>query len=239
MQDALFEFVKPLPPPAGQPPDTPGTSISVYWLGFAQYVPFLDARADPATAAQKLVDAIDGLAVRDMPCREAGSVEFELRRCLELPGTGDFAACRKRSDIEAFFRSVAWNYCGFLHASRGFPWTKAHFLSEAVGRYWMRRAEGGKPKNPFPYDAQDLEAFVCRTCRDFTAINGVRAASCLEAAWHFSDYLLACGLATESERDRAHDMCRDLFRRSLPTFDSTAPVPRLMPEFPTMKIEGL
>jgi len=90
---------------------------------------------------------------------------------------------------------VAWNYCGFLHASRGFPWTKAHFMSEAIERYWMRRAEGGKPKNPFPYDARDLESFVCRTCRDFTAVNGVRAVSFLESAWHFSDYLLACGLA--------------------------------------------
>ena len=83
-----------------------------------------------------------------------------------------------------------------------------------------------------------METFVCRTCRDFTVIDGVRAASFLDASWHFADYLLACGLVTESERDRAHDMCGDLFRRSLPTFDSTDPVPRLMPEFPTMERAG-
>jgi hypothetical protein len=234
MQDALFEFVKPLPPPPGQPPDTPGTSISEYWLGFAQYVPFLDAHADPAAAAQQLVHAMDSLAVRDMPHREPDSVEFELRRCLEPPRTGDFRACRKRADVQTFFWGVTWNYCGFLHASRGIPWAKARFLAEAVERYWVRRVQGGKPKNPFPYDAQDLEAFVCRTCRDFTAINGVRAASFLEAACYFAEYLLACGLVTESQRDRAHDMCGDLFRRSLPTFDSTDPVSRLMPEFPTL-----
>ncbi len=239
MQDALFEFVKPLAPPPGQPPDALGTCISSYWLGFAQYVPFLDARADPATAARELVDAMDSLAVRDGPYREPDFVECELRKCLAPPATGDFGACRTRMDIEVFYVGVVWNYCGFLHASRGFPWAKSYFLAKALGRYWLRRAERGKPKNPFPFDAQDLEAFICRTCRDFTSIIGVHAVTLLEATWHFADYLLACGIADTSDRDLAHDICGDLFQRCLPTLDSMDPVPRLMPDFPNMRIECL
>jgi hypothetical protein len=239
LQDALFEFVKPLPPPPETPPDTCGFSISPEWLGFAQYVPFLDARADPATAARELVEAMDSLIVRDGPCGEEDSVEFELRRCLEPSATGDFRTCRKRAEVAEFYRGVAWNFRGFLHASKGFPWARSHFLAQTLERHWRRRAEGGKPRDPFPFDAQDMETFVCRTCRNFTVIDGVRAASFLEAVWHFADYLPACGLVAESERDRVREACGDLFRRCLPTFDSTDPVPRLMPEFPNMRIDGL
>lgn len=234
MQDALFEFVKPLPPPPGAAPDEAGITISNHWLAFTQYVPFLDAHADPAIAAREIAEAMDDLLVRDGPYREDSFVEFELRRCQEPPSVGDFRACRTRTDVEDFYGSVAWNFSGFLKESRGFPWVRAHFLAMALQFYWRWRADNGRPKEPFQFDAQVMELFVCRSCRDITVIDGVRAASFLEASWHLADYLLACGLVDELERDRVHEMCSDLFRRCLPTLDATDPVPRLMPEFLTL-----
>lgn len=230
-QDALLDFVKPL----RVAPDDLGFSFDTDWLAFARYVPFLDARTDPDSAAQSIVATVEALGVENVPCLDVEAVKRELLLCRKPPAKWDFGACRKHTDVETFYHDVAWNFRGFLHDSQGLPWSKAHFLARRLKRYWLRRAEDGRPKDPFPFDPQLLEEYICRTCRDFFHINGVCAVSLIEATWHFADYLLTCESLGKQEHQRAHDLCRDLFQRCLPSLDSTDPVPRLMPEFPHLR----
>ena len=49
------------------------------------------------------------------------------------------------------------------------------------------------------------------TSRDFFSVNGVRAASFIEAVWRFADYLSGRSWLDEEEERRVREMCQAFF----------------------------
>ncbi len=223
---ALLEFVKPL----YQTPRGPGVSLDADWLLFGLQIPHLAAGADPDEAANSVARELKEIKIAHLPSVDPANLRKRFERTLQPPSLPDYDSCRTRAEVDAFFDDVTWNFTGFLHRSKGLPWTRALFLADRLQQYWQRRAEEARPITPFCLDVGKLEVFLCRTCQNFFNYDGVLTASGIEAMGHFADYLLACGALGKQEHLDLQDGCRTLYRKVLATYDSTDPVPRMMPE---------
>lgn len=234
-QDELFEFVAPIAVPMWKSADVLGGWFILRWLVFARYVQLLDARTNPAEAATAVIEAIEELDIPNGPEPDKEIIQREFQLCRETPQSWDFKACRTDQDVNRFYHEVRWNYCGFLHNVKGFPWVRAYLLSDRLEDYWSDRPSGKKPKKPFRFVEQRVEGYIVRTCSNILCINGVPAISLIEGIRHFADYLSVHSWLEGETLDGLHDMCRGLYERCLPALDSTDPAPRLMTEFPEMK----
>jgi hypothetical protein len=225
-EEALLEFVKPI----RQTPHARGVSLDADWLLFALQIPHLDTGADPDEAADSVEKELNRIDLAHPSRWVHARLRQAFDQARQAPSLPDYDQCRTRAKVASFLDDVLWNFTGFLHRSKGLPWTRAFFLADRLRHYWSRRAEDDRPKTPFCIDIKKFETFLCRTCRTFFHNDGVLSASGIEAMGHFADYLLACGVLGEQERLHLRDGCRTMYRRALPTYDSTDPVPRLMPD---------
>jgi hypothetical protein len=158
--------------------------------------------------------------------------EFEICRGERL--TWNYAEYKTGRELERFYHDVVWDYCAFLRKDPGLPWARAHFLAEQLKDYWSHRPANRKPKDPFRLVKRRMDEHLMATSRDFLWINGVRAASFIEAVWRFADYLSGRSWLDEEEDRRVREMCREFFDAMPKLVDSTDPVPRLMPELPNL-----
>jgi len=161
----------------------------------------------------------------------------QFERARQAAAMPDYDICRTRAAVASFFDAMMWNFTGFLNKSRRLHWTRAFSLAGRMQEYWLRKAEDARPTTPFDLDIWEFEKYLCRTCRSFFN-NGVLTASGIEAMGHFADYLLACGTIGEQKREELRDGCRNLYRQALATYDSTAPVPRIMPALDYDRVSG-
>lgn len=148
--------------------------------------------------------------------------------------TWDYAEYRTGRDLDRFYHDVTWDYCAFLHKTQGLPWSRAQFLAQRLRGYWSYRPANRKPRDPFRLNERRMDERLMASSRDFLWINGVRAASFIEAVWRFADYLAGCSWLDEPEERRVRDMCQRFFDHTLRVVDSTDPVPRLMPTLPDL-----
>ena len=225
-EEALLEFAKPL----RKTPHTSGVSLAVNWLLFALHIPHLASGADPDEAADSVEKELKKLNLAQAPDLNAERLRKAFECARQAPALPDYDRCQTHAEVEFFFDDVMWNFTGFLHKSKGLPWTRSFYLAGRLRHYWGRRAEDARPRTPFSLDLQKFEAFLCRTCQTFFHYDGVLTASLIEAMGHFADYLLACGALGEQKHLDLQDGCRTLYRQALTSYDSTDPVPRLMPE---------
>ena len=234
MQDELFQFVRPIAVPMCESPDVIGGWFALRWVVFAQYVPLLDAGTEPDEAAKAVLVSRETLDLTDCWEMDPDVVRREFEICREDRVTWDYAECKTGRDLNRFYHDVTWDYCSFLHKDQGLPWVRAQFLAQRLSDYWSRRPANRKPKYPFRLNLKRMDEHLMATSRDFLSINGIRAASFIEAVWRFADYLAGCSWLDEREEHRTREMCRRFFDHTLGVVDSMDPVPRLMPELPNL-----
>jgi hypothetical protein len=181
LQEELFAFVRPISVPICRSPDVLGGGFAMRWLVLEQYVPLLDAGTDADEAAQAVLASHEALDLTDLWDLDLDVVRREFEICWGDRLQWDYADYKTGRDIERFYHDVTWDYCAFLHKDQGLAWVRAWFLAQRLRDYWSHRPANRKPKDPFRLAKRRLDEHLMATSRDFLWINGVRAASFIEA----------------------------------------------------------
>lgn len=234
LQDELFEFVRPIAVPMCDSPDVLNGWFALQWLVLAQYVPLLDANTETDQAVKAVLASREALNLTDWWEIDIAVMHREFDICRGERLQWDYAEYKTGRDLDRFYHDVTWDYCAFLHKEQGLPWVRAWLLAQQLREFWSNRPENRRPKDPFRLDKRRIDEHLMATSQDSLWINDVRAASFIEAVWRFTHYLSDRAWLNEDDEHQVRETCQTFFDHILEAVDSTDPVPRLMPELPTL-----
>ncbi len=203
------------------------------WLAFEKYIPFLERRDCSNEAAAGLQKDLERLPITEYSHEIAGALSAAAK---SKPAGWDISGCNSRNSVIAFYDSVSWAFCGYLHDNLELSWCSSRFLASLLGKFFIFIPEKKRPVKAFHISIDRLTRHIMLHFQEFGFVDGTRAISLLKAVWHFTDYLLENSIIDEVDKDINREFCMSALKICRGLADSTDPGKRMYENFPESAI---
>lgn len=206
----------------------------IFWKMFKEYMSFLDSSESAVQKAPELMKKIKSSGIPMWSGWNEAYFCRELTSRRKTPKDWDISICRTEKDVHLFYHDLAWNYAGFLHDHKRMNWVKSRFLADRLEDYWTDIPPGKRPKEPFRLISRHMDKFISENFKAIIYIDGVLAASFLQAVWFFADYLLHFGWRDGEDARDVQSHCLDLYEVCKKVIDDLDAVHWMITDFPKM-----